>query len=227
MVFLLSFTHSFRCSLFNIIPRLDPVRAICHPAYSGCGENNRPQFIRCVDERQPKFHEGCISREDSVTPEAHPTARVGDYFANNYLTPTWCRIPMFGRKSINGSIEWLGVPSFLWNDGPHWTLNTLATYADWVGIVFSTSQNLSSGSGEYSDSVSVNWNRPVCVPPIYHRRIFENTRSYARRAHENLLMENRTYRMQSPSNFRNPIRGRLINRKDDALYDRWDFSVCQ
>ena len=40
---------------------------------------------------------------------------------------------MFGRKSINGSVEWLGVPSFLSNDGLPWTLNILAPYADWGG----------------------------------------------------------------------------------------------
>ena len=38
---------------------------------------------------------------------------------------------MFGRKLINGSIKWLGVPNFLWNYGPSWTLNFLDPYASW------------------------------------------------------------------------------------------------
>ena len=45
------------------------------------------------------------------------------------------------------------------------------------GIRSSTSQNLSSVSGGYSDSISINWNRPARFLPIYHRRIFDNTRS--------------------------------------------------
>ena len=36
---------------------------------------------------------------------------------------------MFGWKSINGSVEWLGNPSNLRNDGPPWTLNPLAPTA--------------------------------------------------------------------------------------------------
>ena len=132
---------------------------------------------------------------------------------------------MLRRKLINGSAKWLGVPSFLWNDGPPWTLNLLDPYADWGGIGSSTSQNLSSGYGGYYDSVFINWNQTSFVLPIYHRRVFENTRSSARRARDNLLTDNLTYHIQIPSTSCNPIRGRLVNRRYDALDDRWNFSV--
>ena len=134
---------------------------------------------------------------------------------------------MFGRISINGSIEWLGVPNFLRNDGPPRKLNILAPYANWGDKGYNTSPNLVSGSRENSDGVSINWNCPAHILPVYHRRIFENTRSAARRTHEDLLMDKHTYRMQSPYTCRNPARGRLVNRQDDVLDDHWDFSVFQ
>ena len=134
---------------------------------------------------------------------------------------------MFVRKSINGSVEWLGVSRFLRNDGTPWTLNILSPYDDWGGRGYSTRKKLSSGSGGYSGSVFINWNWPASVLPIYHWRICENTCSAARRARDDLLMENRMYRMKISSTCRKPIRGCLVNRRDDALDDLWDVSVCQ
>ena len=92
-----------------------------------------------------------------------------------------------------------GVFDFLKTDGPPWTTNLLDPYADWGRGGLSTSQNLSSGYGGYSDSVHINWNWPARKLPIYHRRVFENTCSVGRRAHDNLLLENHMYRMQIPS----------------------------
>ena len=131
---------------------------------------------------------------------------------------------MFGRNYINGSVKCLGVPKFLRNDGPPWNLNLLDPYDNWVGRGSSTSPNLGSVYGGYLDVVYVNWNHPARVLPIYHLDIIENTRSAAHRTRDDILMENRTYRMQILSNCRNPIRGRLLNRQDDALDDRWYLS---
>ena len=139
MVFCLLFDHSVRCSFLNIRPMLGLVGVIFRPSDSGCRDDDRPQFIRCVDGRQPKIHEVWIFGEDGVPPEVHPYARVdvgafvGDYFATDYLTPTWRRVPMFVRKFINGSVKRLGVSSFLRNDGPPWNLNIRASYAYWGG----------------------------------------------------------------------------------------------
>ena len=136
-----------------------------------------------VDGQQLKIHEVCTFREDSVIPKVHPSAHVdvrafvGECFATDYITPTWRRIPMFGRNSINGSVKWLGVPNILRNDGPPWNLNILAPYANWGGRGFSTSPNLGSFYGGYFDGVSINWNHPDRVLPIYHLRIFDISRS--------------------------------------------------
>ena len=192
------------------MPRLDPVGAICQPSKSGCGDNGGPQFICCVDGRQPKIQKVCIFREDGVTPKVRPTAKNVGTFVHDYF-----------------STMWLGVPSFLRNDGTPWNLNLMDTYYDWGGRGSSTSQNLSSGSGGYSDSVFINWNRPARVLPIYHLRIFENTHSAVWRAHGNIVMENLTYSMQIPSTCRNPIHGCSVNWKDATLNDSWGFSVHQ
>ena len=233
MVLCLRFVHSVRCSFFNIMPRLEPVRAICRPSDSDCGDDDGPQFICCVDRGQPKIHEVQTFGEDGVSPKVHPAAciyvsnSVGDYSATNCLTPTWRRVPMSGRKLINESIEWLGIPSFPRNDGPPWTLNILDPYADWGGRGSSISQNFSSGSGGYSDSVFINCNRPARVLPIYHRRIFNITCSNARCNRDNLLTGNHSYCMQIPYICCNPIHGSLFNERDDPLDDFWDFSVRQ
>ena len=115
----------------------DPFGSMHCQDNSDSGGKDGPEFIRCVDGRQPQIYEVWTFSEDCVTREVHPTARidVGDglvgEFATDYLTPSWSRVPMFGRNYINGSVEWLGVPDFLRNYGPHWTLNLLAPYANW------------------------------------------------------------------------------------------------
>ena len=94
MVLCLHPAHSIRCSFTNIIARREPVGAILRPSDYGSVDEDRPKFIHCVDGRQPEIHEVCTFREDSVTPEVHPTvhidvgAFVGDFFATDYLTPT-------------------------------------------------------------------------------------------------------------------------------------------
>ena len=60
VVLCLRFAHYVYCSFFNVIPRLDPVGSIFRPSDSGCGDDDRHQFICCVDDRQPKIHEVCI-----------------------------------------------------------------------------------------------------------------------------------------------------------------------
>ena len=88
---------------------------------------------------------------------------------------------MFGINSINGSFKWLGVPDFLRNDGPPWTVNILAPYPSWGEQESITNPNWVSFSGGHSKSVSFTFNRPVRVFPIYHRGVFENMISDTRR----------------------------------------------
>ena len=158
--------------------RRELVGSIHCPSNSGSGDDEVPEFIYCVDGRQLEIHEVCTFEEDGVTRKVHPNARVdvaafiGECFATNYLAPTWRRIHMFGRNSINGRVKWISVPNFLRNDGTPWTLNLLDPYTNLGGRGSSTSLNLVSGSGGYFDGVSINWNQPTCVLRIYHQRIF-------------------------------------------------------
>ena len=76
VVIFIFFVHSVCCSFFSIMPRLKSVGSICKPSDSGCGDNDGPQFICCVDGRQPKVDEVWIFGEDAVTPESHPTAHI-------------------------------------------------------------------------------------------------------------------------------------------------------
>ena len=111
----------------------DPVGSIGLPSDSGSGDSEVPKFIQCVDGREPHIHEVWAFGEDGVTREFYLTVQVDvgagvvGEFATYYLTESWHRIPIFGRISINGSVEWLGAPEFHRTDGPAWTANILAT----------------------------------------------------------------------------------------------------
>ena len=89
----------------------EPVEFIRRYSNSGSGCEDGPDFIGCVDRRQTHIHEVCNFYEDNATREVHPTAQVDVgsgfiiYFSTDYLTPSWRRVPMSGRNSINGSVK--------------------------------------------------------------------------------------------------------------------------
>ena len=109
----------------------EKVGSIHQPFNSGSGYDYGLEFIGCVGGRQPEIHEVWTFGDDKISPEYHPFARVdigafvGNCFGTNYLAVNGHRVPMYGRKSINGSVDWLGVPTFLRNDGPPWDDNIL------------------------------------------------------------------------------------------------------
>ena len=90
-----------------------------------------------MDRREPQIRKVWTFGEDDVTREVHPTARVDvgagfvREFVTDYLTKIWCRVPMFGRKNIYGSVKWLGVLDFLRVDVPAWTSNLLDPFPSW------------------------------------------------------------------------------------------------
>ena len=159
----------------------ETVGSIRWPYNYGSGDAEGPEFIQCVYRRDHQIHEIWDFGSDGVTREVNPTVRVDvgavfvGEFSTDYLTEIWRRVPMLGRNSINGSLQWLGVPDLLSIDGPAWTTNLLAPHPSWGDGGSSTNSNWGSQSIQHSDSVSVSWNRPVCVFPYYHRKIFENT----------------------------------------------------
>ena len=78
---------------------------------------------------------------------------------------------MFGVNYINGSVQWLVVPTPLRTDEPPCTDNILVPITYWVTIGTATNYNwLSQPRGTYG-SVSVPWSCPVRSMPDYVRRI--------------------------------------------------------
>ena len=131
------FAHSFRCNFLIIMPRPDLVKAIHQPSNSGSGYDDGLDFIRCVGKRQPEIHEVWTFCDDRITRKVHPFVRVDisafvrDCIVNDYLIENGRKVPMFRRICINGSFEWMGIPDFLRTNGPPWTANILAPYANW------------------------------------------------------------------------------------------------
>ena len=125
---------------------------------------------------------------------------------------------MCGVNSINGSVQWLGVPDPLINDRPPWTDNILAPGPDWGTGGTDTNPNWGSQPVGPYVSVSVPCIGPIFSMPAYVVRIPENMRSAVRRICDDLLQENHMARMQSISTFRSILRNRLVNRR----YFNWD-----
>ena len=161
-----------------------------------------PDFIRCVDGREPQIQKVWTFGEDSVTCEVHPTAQVdvGAEFLGelltNYITENWCRILMFGVNLINGSVQWLGVPAPLRTDVNPYTDNILVPSPAWGTGGTATNTNWGSQPGGTYISVAVPWSGTVRVMTAYVHRIPENMCSAALRVYHNLPRDNRTERMQ-------------------------------
>ena len=57
-----------------MMARWDTVGSIFQTSDDGSGDKYGPEFIRCVDERDPQIREAWTFGEDSVTFQVHPTA---------------------------------------------------------------------------------------------------------------------------------------------------------
>ena len=68
--------HSIRYNFKNKIARREPVGSICWPSDSVSGDEDGPEFIQCVDGRQPQIHEVWTFGEGGVTWEVHLKAQV-------------------------------------------------------------------------------------------------------------------------------------------------------
>ena len=134
---------------------------------------------------------------------------------------------MYGWKSINGSVEWLGVPTFLRNDGLPWADNILCPSLQWgVRGTYAIWYLESQSGGRYS-GVDVPWCGAAPARAAYLPWSPENARATARRIYEALLREHRLAIAQSTSNYRHIIRDKLVNWKDCALDDLWDEPAPQ
>ena len=110
--------------------RCKPISVIRQPSNSGSGDDARLEFIRCMGGREPQIHELWIFAEDGITREVHPFVRIdvgnlsGDCICTAYATEIGRIVSIYGQKSINGSVEWLGVPAPSCSTGVTLTENT-------------------------------------------------------------------------------------------------------
>ena len=91
-------------------------------------------YIRCIEGREPEVFELWAFDEDRIR-EIHLCARfqisnyfVGETFYSHFFNAREIRIPFLGRRSVNGSVQWLDVPRpFIEtrNLTATWTENTL------------------------------------------------------------------------------------------------------
>ena len=74
-------SHSVRCNLRNTMPRGKPDGVIRQPFRSGNRGEDRIDFVRCVDGREPQIQELWSFVEDWITREVHTFAcvDVGDF----------------------------------------------------------------------------------------------------------------------------------------------------
>ena len=130
-----------------------------------------------MDGQEPQIIEVWDFGSNGVTREVHLTAQVnvGDgvvgELSSNYFTISGRRIPIFGRISIIGSVEYLGVPDFHRTGGPFWVANILDPRSSWGDGGTATNQNWGSQLGGTYGSVAILWNCPVRVLLVYIHRI--------------------------------------------------------
>ena len=94
-------------------------------------------------------------------------------------------IPILGQISINGSVEYLGIPDFHSTGGLFWADNLLAPRYTWGEGGNTTNQNWGIQSGVTYGSVDVPWSRPIPACPGYVPRSPENARAAARHICDN------------------------------------------
>ena len=104
-----------------MVPRRDTARVIRKPFRYGNRGEDGIEFVRCVDGQEPQIYKLWSFDEDGITREVHPFARVnvgdfsGDCFETHYMTEEALRVTIFGQRSINASVEWLGTPVNLYD----------------------------------------------------------------------------------------------------------------
>ena len=113
------------------MPRRKPVGVIRQTSSSGSVGEDGLEFICCVGGQEPQIHKLWSFSKDGITRKVHPFGRIdvgnfsGDCFHTAYTTEIGRRVFIYGRKSINGSVEWLSVPGPFYDTGVAWTKNFL------------------------------------------------------------------------------------------------------
>ena len=210
------------------MPIHESVRSIRQSFNSGSGANDGIEFIRCVGGRQPEIHKVWTFGDNRLTPKVHPFVRVdvgafhSDCFVTDYLAENGRRVPMYGRKLMNGSVKWLGVPTFFRNNGPPWADNILFPSPCWGVRGTYEILALESQPGGFYGGVYVLWCGAVPARTSYLPQSPENARATARCVCDNLLWDYRLAHAQIILDYQNILRYELFNQTDFALDDLWD-----
>ena len=122
--------------------RRKPVWVIRQPSNYGSRDEYGLEFICCVGGREPQTHELWSFAEDRITRKVHPFAQIyidnfsGDSFQTAYATEIGRRMSIYFWKSMNGSVEWLGVPAPSCGTGVAWTEISwfLITMGIWIWL---------------------------------------------------------------------------------------------
>ena len=155
------------------MPRHDSFGVIRQPFNYVSGGEDRLEFICCVGGQQPQIQEVWTFAEDGITRKVHPTTRIdigtfsGDCFHTDYSTEEGHRVSIYGRKSINGSVEWLRIPCHSCDDGPPWTDNLLCPSPIWGDGVRVGAWYWGIQPGIRFGVVSVLWRRAVPARVAY------------------------------------------------------------
>ena len=130
---------------------------------------------------------------------------------------------MYGRKSINGRVECIGVPIFQRNDGTPRAENILYPSPRWGVEDTDEIWALEIQPGSSYIGVDVPWRGAV---PARAEHLPQNVRNCAPVC-DNLLWDHSLARAQSLSDSRHILRDKLINRTDFDLDDIWDKPAPQ
>ena len=152
---------------------------------------------------EPQIHKLLSFAEDRITRKVHPFTRidVGDFsrdcFYTAYVTEIVRKVFIYGQKSINGSVEWLGVPAPPCDTGVTWTENISVPNPRWGDGRGYKCWALANHSRPRFRGRSVPWHGVVPFCPAYVPSSPENERARARRVRAVCLRENRLARAQT------------------------------
>ena len=128
----------------------------------------------------------------------------------------------YGQRSINGSVEWLGIPAPFCNTGVAWTDNLLVSEALWV-------EGVRVGYWAWGNQpgiiigVDILWRGvvPACVAYL-PRSSPENACATARRVRDARLWEHHLARAQNVFYDHHIGSDKQFNWLDDDWHDIWD-----
>ena len=208
------FAHSLKImrilqpSCFEVVPPLTIQRL----SYFRGGEGD-VWFTRCIEGREPEIY-GLWTFADDGIHEVHlyvwvkiSDKFIGETFHTHFSNAWEVQIPFLGRRSVNGSVQWLDVPQPFGETG-------IATAA-WTENIY---VNLWGANPTRIPNVPINRRATFTNVPIYLRAV-------ARRSREKLLWDNRVERRKT---LHRELHARiLLDIREEVLSDDSDDGLLE